>query len=78
MEQGLKQMMDVPDLSQEDLEEMLKLLDSYETSSQRLAPVPEELQVRFSLLCGLSSMFCCSLPRIGGRSLILHLLICRS
>ncbi|WIA38069.1 hypothetical protein OEZ86_001438 [Tetradesmus obliquus] len=44
MEQGLKQMMDVPDLSQEDLEEMMKLLESYESSAQRLGPVPEELQ----------------------------------
>jgi hypothetical protein len=60
MEQGLKQMMDVPDLSQEDLEEMMKLLESYETSAQRLGPVPEELQVLLSLMCGLSRMFCCT------------------
>lgn len=78
MEQGLKQMMDVPDLSQEDLEEMMKLLESYESSAQRLGPVPEELQVRISRLRGLSSMFCCCLSSISGSSLIPQLSDCRS
>jgi hypothetical protein len=45
MEQGLQQAIDAPDLSQEELEEMMKLLESYETSSQGFGPVPEELQV---------------------------------
>eukprot|EP00882_Tetradesmus_deserticola_P028457 GHRQ01031700.1.p2 GENE.GHRQ01031700.1~~GHRQ01031700.1.p2 ORF type:complete len:104 (+),score=21.48 GHRQ01031700.1:183-494(+) len=44
MAQGLQQAMDAPDVSQDELEEMMKLLESYEASSQSFGPVPEELQ----------------------------------
>jgi hypothetical protein len=70
MEQGLQQVMDAPDLSQEELEEMMKLLESYETSSQRFGPVPEELQVCLLEWSGLSSILCCSLTCTSSSSLI--------